>query len=394
MTEPSIAAPEPDRLPLPLLRTAFDLEDGRRILVYGEVRGAPPPDAPASEPTELHMRFDELSASWIAVSPSRNVRPHSSAPTKSGTVPGSPAERFGCPLCPGGPELAFSYEAAVFDNRFPSFVPHPPPVPDPADPRLAPSVGKCEVVMFTERHQGNFATLTPAETARVIAVWTDRTRELWADPGHAYVLPFESRGGEVGATLSHPHGQVYAFNHVPPGIERRATALADGRARTGACVTCGVVAEQARSGRTIAVDPHWTVGVPFAPRWPYEVHVRAVRHGLRRLTDLRPAEARALARALHGVVERYNGLFGFELPYMMIVYEAPAGADDWHLAVEFYPPHRSERLTKIRASVETSTLLFINDTLPEASAERLQACPVTPFAEHPGFLVTSGEAPR
>jgi UDPglucose--hexose-1-phosphate uridylyltransferase len=377
--------------PEPLARTTFVQPDGRRIHVYGEVRGAPSADAPSSEPTALHLRRDELSASWVAVSPARNVRPHSSAPTGSGAIPGSPAERFGCPLCPGGPELAFSYEAAVFENRFPSFSIDPPPVPDPADLRLAPSLGACEVVMFTERHEGNFATLTPAETARVVAVWRDRTVELWSDERLAYVLPFENRGGEIGATLSHPHGQIYAFGHVPPWIERRIAALVDGRARVGSCVTCAVVTDELASSRITYADPCWAVGVPFAARWPYEVHIRAVRHGARRLADLTPAEARSLAGALHAVVERYNGLFGFELPYMLIVYEAPRGADDWHLAVEFYPPHRSERLTKIRASVETSTLLFINDTLPEESAARLRAVPVAPFGEHPGFVVMPTE---
>lgn len=373
--------------PLPLPRTSFELPDGRRIHVYGEVRGVPLADAPRSEPTELHMRRDELTASWIAVSPARNVRPHSSAPSGSGTVAGSPAERFRCPLCPGGPEIAFSYEAAVFENRFPSFVANPPPVPDPDDPRFAPSVGACEVVMFTERHEGNFATLTPAETARVIAVWMDRTRELWANPRHAFVMAFESRGAEVGATLSHPHGQIYAFGHLPPIIERRVAALAEHRAAHGACLSCAVVAEQRASTRVLEANEHWTIGVPFAPRWPFEVHVRAVRHGLRRLAELGPDEARSLASALHGVVARYNDLFGFELPYMLIVHEAPAGAGDWHLAVEFYPPHRSARLMKIRASVETATALFINDTLPELSAERLAAIPLVPREVHPGFVV-------
>ena len=379
----SVTGPEPQGLP----RTTFVQPDGRRIHVYGEVRGAPPADAPRSEPTALHLRRDELSASWIAISPARNERPHSSAPTGSGTVPGSPAERYGCPLCPGGPELAFSYEAAVFENRFPSFSLVPPEVPDPSDPRFAPSFGTCEVVMFTARHEGNFATLTPDETARVVAVWRDRTAELWADERLAYVLPFENRGGEIGATLSHPHGQIYAFGQLPPWIERRAAALAEGRARTGACVCCAVIADEVASSRVVHADPHWTVGVPFASRWPYEVHVRAVRHGARRLTDLTAAESRSLAGALHVVVERYNALFGFELPYMMVVQEAPRGADDWHLAVELYPPHRSERLTKIRASVETSTLFFINDTLPEESAAHLQAVPVIPREEHPGFVV-------
>jgi UDPglucose--hexose-1-phosphate uridylyltransferase len=387
MVRPASRSPMTAQDPLPLPRTDIALPDGRSIRIYGEVRGAPPADAPRSEPTALHMRFDQLSASWIGVSPARNTRPHSTQASSSGTVAGSPAERFKCPLCPGGPELAFSYEAAVFDNRFPTFAADPPPVTDPADPRMAPSQGKCEVVMFTERHEGNFATLTPAETARVIAVWKDRTAELWADGRNRYVMPFESRGAEVGATLSHPHGQLYAFDHLPPQIERRTATLADGRARTGECVSCAVVAEQLASDRIIHADEHWAVGVPFAPRWPYEVHVRAKRHGVRRLADLTLPGSRALARALHVVVERYNGLFGFELPYMMIALEAPADAPDWHLAVEFYPPHRSEKLTKVRASVETATLLFINDTLPEASAARLTAAPVTPFEEHPGYVV-------
>jgi UDPglucose--hexose-1-phosphate uridylyltransferase len=374
-------------VPLPLPRTTFELPDERRIHAYGEVRGAPPADVPRSEPTALHMRRDELTASWIAVSPARNVRPHSSAPSGSGTVAGSPAERFRCPLCPGGPEIAFSYEAAVFENRFPSFVADPPPVPDPDDPRFAPSVGACEVVMFTERHEGNFATLTPAETARVIAVWTDRTRELWATPRHAFVMAFESRGAEIGATLTHPHGQIYAFGHLPPVIEQRVVALAEHRAAHGACLSCAVVAAQRASTRLLAANEHWAIGVPFAARWPFEVHVRAVRHGLRRLGDLRPDEARSLADALHGVVARYNDLFGFELPYMLIVHEAPASADDWHLAVEFYSPQRSERLTKIRASVEAATALFINDTLPELSAERLAGIPLVHREVHPGFAV-------
>jgi UDPglucose--hexose-1-phosphate uridylyltransferase len=373
--------------PEPLPRTTFELPDGRRIHVYGEVRGVPRADAPRSEPTALHMRRDELSASWIAVSPTRNVRPHSSAPSVGGTVAGSPAERFRCPLCPGGPEITFSYEAAVFENRFPSFVGDPPPVPDPDDPRFAPSAGACEVVMFTERHEGNFATLTPAETARVIAVWTDRTRELWANPRHAFVMAFENRGAEVGATLSHPHGQIYAFEHLPPTIERRVAALTDHRAAHHACLSCAVVAEQRASTRVLAASAHWAIAVPFAPRWPFEVHVRAVRHGLCRLADLRPDEARSLAEALHEVVARYNHLFGFEMPYMLVLHEAPAGVADWHLAFEFYPPHRSERLTKIRASVETATGLFINDTLPEESAQRLAAVRLAPREEHPGFIV-------
>ena len=63
------------------------------------------------------------------------------------------------------------------------------------------------------------------------------------------------------------------------------------------------------------------------------------------------------------------------------------GTDDWHLAVELYPPHRTRDLLKVRASVETATGLFINDTLPEASARLLAAIPTAPREEHAGFVV-------
>ena len=111
--------------------------------------------------------------------------------------------------------------------------------------------------------------------------------------------------------------------------------------------------------------------------------MRARRHGCQRLSDLTPAEATDLAKAIRGVVARYEALFGFELPYMMCIQEAPDGADDWHLHIEFLPPHRSPDRLKVRASVETALGVFINDTLPEVSAKRLAslAVPADDWAE-------------
>jgi len=362
----------------PLRRNTFEGADGRRLHVYGELRGRPGDDWPRVQPAALQKRLDRLTATWIAFSPARNTRPHS-----SDRPPGGPV----CPLCPGGPEVPFSYQAAVFDNRFPALLDDPPPVPDLAN--VAPSVGRCEVVLYTEEHVGSLGTLDPVSLARVVAVWRDRSSALWADERHAFVLIFENRGDALGATLSHPHGQIYAFDHLPPFIAGRVTALAGGRAATGACLTCSLVEEDMASERVLSVDEQFLVTVPFAPRWPFEVHVLARRHGLRRLGDLRPDEQRALAAALRAAVVRYDGLFGFELPYMMVAMEAPAGAEDWHLAFEFLPPHRNERLTKIRASVETATGLFITDSLPEASASRLAAIRVTFREEAPPMQVVA-----
>ena len=356
--------------------TRHDLRraDGRRLFIYGELRGQLPADdaAPAGR-AQLHQRYEALTDTWVAVSPSRNVRPSDSTGPDGAT-------RAACPLCPGGPEIPFGYDAAVFENRFPTFVEDPPQVAD--HPFVAPSQGRCEVVLYTSRHEGSLGTLSATELARVIAMWRDRSSELWSDARHRYVMAFENRGEAVGATLTHPHGQIYAFDRMPPVIAQRTAALERHRAATGECLTCSVVAGDLRGGERLLRDESGFVSaVPFAARWPYEIHVRARRHGAGRLVDLDDEELLALAGGLRDVVRRYDGLFDFELPFMMVAQEAPAGASDWHLSFEFLPPHRSAHRTKIRASVETAAGTFINDTVPEESAAALRAIAVAPVDE-------------
>ena len=339
--------------------------DGRRLHVYGELRGSLPPGGTTrGDVSRLHRRWDALSGTWVAISPARNTRP-GGAPAPA---TGAPA----CPLCPGGPEVPFSYQAAVFDNAFPTFAADAPSVGD--DPWLARSTGTCEVVLYTQAHVGSLATLPPEDLGRVVAVWCDRSDELWADPAHAAVMIFENRGAEIGATLSHPHGQIYAFPHLPPLLAQRVAVLDRHRAEHHACLTCAVLERDDRSPeRQVAGNPTFAVTVPFAARWPYEVRVRARHHGVRRLGDLDGPGRSDLAVAVQDVVRRFDALWDFELPYMMAILEAPPGADDWHLTVEFLPPHRSADKLKVRASVETVTGLFINDTVPEESAARLAA---------------------
>jgi UDPglucose--hexose-1-phosphate uridylyltransferase len=338
-------------------------DDGRRVFVYGDV-GAGSRLAPRGAETGLggiHRRFDLLTQEWVAMSPARNVRPLDTAEPNG--------DEDGCPVCAGGLELPFPYEAAVFENRFPSLVADPPA--PPADELTAPARGRCEVVIYTSRHDTSFGRLAPLELGRLLAIWTDRSRELWADEAHELVLTFENRGAEAGATLAHPHGQIYAFDHLPPIAAAKTDAHRRYRAQKDRCLGCDAVHRESASARVVLPNDSFAVGVPFAARWPYEVAVRARRHGLGRLADLTPAEQLDLVRALRGIALRYDALFGFECPYLMVAQEAPRSQPDWHLAFEFFPFQRNRATIKIRASVETATGLFLNDVLPEEAARDL-----------------------
>jgi UDPglucose--hexose-1-phosphate uridylyltransferase len=262
----------------------------------------------------------------------------------------------------------------VFENRFPPFVAEPPPPPRLSGPTET-SFGRCEVVVYSPRHDSSFGLLTPEELGRLLAIWIDRSHALWADERHEFVMIFENRGAEAGATLAHPHGQIYALGQLPPIAGVKTAAHRSYRERHEACLGCRLTG-CAEDERLVAPNRSFLVAVPFAPRWPYEVAVRARRHGLRRLADLEPKEQLDLAHALRDVALRYDALFGADAPYLMVAQEAPRSQPDWHLAFEFYPLRRNPTTMKIRASVETATGMFLNDVLPEQAARQLAALEV------------------
>ncbi|MGH9165421.1 MAG: galactose-1-phosphate uridylyltransferase [Acidimicrobiales bacterium] len=290
-----------------------------------------------------------------------------------------------CPLCPtrpGGPPTEIPlehFEVEFFENRFPSLS-RQPPVPDVVTSALyavLPSTGASEVVVYSDDHDQGLVDMAPERIVAVIDVWTDRYAELGRRAEVAYVFIFENRGVDVGVTLHHPHGQIYAYPDIPPRPRMELDAALAHRTRHGTCVFCDVVArEVAEAVRVVAGNESFLAFVPFAARFPYEVHVTARRHASS-LLELNGAERLALARILKQVLGGYDALFGFPLPYVMSIHQAPIDdgrhRDVSHFHVEFTPLHRTATRLKYLAGSELGAGAFVNDTAPEASAARLRA---------------------
>jgi len=289
-----------------------------------------------------------------------------------------------CPLCPtrpGGHPTEIDrddFDIAVFENRFPSLRPNPEPpsVDGTSLTPVRPAIGSCEVVVYTPRHDATAADLSVAKLERLISVWAHRTLELGSDPAVEYVFAFENKGESIGVTLHHPHGQIYAYPFIPPLIEREVDAANEYLADHDRCLWCALVEQEATDARRIvARTEHWLAGVPFFARWPYEVHITPTQHvgWLHELDDDQTAQ---LARILKTVIVKYDHLFGFSLPYIMAIHQRPTGTDDhsaYHLHFEFYPPNRTATKLKYLAGSEAGAGAFINDTLPEETAESLRS---------------------
>jgi UDPglucose--hexose-1-phosphate uridylyltransferase len=293
-----------------------------------------------------------------------------------------------CPLCPTrDPRFPTEidrddFEIAVFENRFPSLRRHPekPAVDGTNLTPVRPAVGECEVVVYTPQHDATATDLSVVKLEQLIAVWARRTLALGARDEIAYVFVFENKGEQIGVTLNHPHGQIYAYPHIPPLLEREVRAAREHDAN-GRCLWCALLDQELSDGRRIvAQTDHWVSGVPFFARWPYEVHVTPRKHrGW--LHELDVGQTFDLARMLKTLLQKYDALFGFSLPYIMAIHQRPTDGGDhdgYHLHIEFYPPNRTETKLKYLAGSEAGAGAFINDTLPETTAARLRDLPPQP----------------
>ncbi|WP_406192638.1 galactose-1-phosphate uridylyltransferase [Kitasatospora sp. NBC_01560] len=363
-----------------MIRTTSKLADGRELIYFDTDGRVPrntvdrrPLDAPANG---SEIRRDPMTGAWVTIAAHRQARTYR-----------PPADE--CPLCPSADgrfsEIpASDYQVAVFENRFPSLAADsrdPGYVAgDPLRGALA-GTGRCEVVCFTADHHASFADLDEARARLVLDAWTDRTAELSALPGVEQVYCFENRGAEIGVTLAHPHGQIYAFPFTTPRTARMTEQAARHRAATGRNLFEDLLAaEHTDPRRTVLTGRHWTAFVPFAARWPYEVHLFPHRRvpDLTRLTEAERAEFPGLYLEL---LRRFDRLFpaagaggtATPTPYIAAWHQAPAtGGEELALHLELFTVRRAAGKLKYLAGVESGMDAFVNDIAPEQAAERLR----------------------
>lgn len=332
--------------------------DGRSLWLYGREHhdAAPLDEIVGYEPGGAHLRFHPLRQEWLVVSPRRQSRTF--APT-GGDNPLAAAS-------PGGPltEIPFTrFEVAVFENRFPGLSDQAEPAPD-LPWQTAPAQGACEVVVYTTDPLANMGTLESDRRVLLLEALADRCRHH-LEQGARFVLPFENRGPEVGATLHHPHGQIYAFPFVPAPQQAAARAFAAGYDLGRELDRWGEAARVVSRASAASFVP------PFA-RFPYECWIAPLARRAR-LTDLTAAELEDVAALMGDCCRRYDRMFGRPTPYMMAFHGAPAGAEaHFHLTVQFYPLLRSAERLKYLAGVEQSTGVFTVDVAPEAAALALR----------------------
>jgi UDPglucose--hexose-1-phosphate uridylyltransferase len=272
---------------------------------------------------------------------------------------------------------AKDYDIVVFENKFPSLQQDSPEVTE-KDSKLfkhGKAWGICEVVLFTSDHDGIMSEKPLSRYIKLIKVWRDRYQELGAQDFIDYVFIFENKGEEVGVTLHHPHGQIYAYPFIPPIIEQELDSSKEYLEKEGKCLFCKNLEEEKEDGRRIIISNNSFIAfVPFYASYSYEVHIYANEH-LPSFNDFSEKEEIDLAIILKTLMMKFDNLFGFALPYIMSIHQQPTdgtGKEYSHFHIEFYPPYRSKDKLKYLAGSELGAGAFINNCLPEEKAQELR----------------------
>jgi len=341
------------------------LADGRDLIYYDDadttLAGDRATDARTLDPrpATATMRQDPLTGEWISIAASRQNRvflPPADQDPLAPTTPSNPSE------------VPANYDVAVFENRSPSFGPSLGEL-DLAGlglGRTAPSHGRCEVVCFSPEHEGSFGSQTESRARTVIEAWADRTAFLSALPGVEQVFPFENRGEAIGVTLLHPHGQIYSYPYVTPRTQRLISSLK----QYGPTLFEDILQFERDSERVVIAGQHWTAYVPFAARWPLEVHMLPHRH-VPDFAATSAEERQELAGLYLRLLRGIDALYDTPTPYIAAWHQAPVrvARDDIRLMLQVTSPRRAESKLKYLAGSESAMGAWIGDIPPEQAAQ-------------------------
>jgi UDPglucose--hexose-1-phosphate uridylyltransferase len=363
------------------------LADGRELIYFDDAGSSLPPERLADprhldpRPPTATMRLDLLTGDWVSIASARQNRAF------------LPPAEFD-PLAPQSAtnpsEVPSQYDVAVFENRSPSFGPAladaenaPEGLEDLARlgvGRTRTSVGRTEVVCFDPRTAGSFADLTPNRARTVIEAWAHRTAALSQLDGVQQVFPFENRGEAIGVTLHHPHGQIYAYPYVTPRTQR----LLDQVDRYDGDLFGDLLAFERASERVVVESETFTAFVPFAARWPVELHLLPHRQ-VADFTELTDAERDELARVYLRLVRAIDALYDTPTPYIAAWHQAPVHThrDRVRLNLQITSPRRGPDRLKYLAGSEAAMGAWIGDLVPERTAEQLRVALATADAERP-----------
>ena len=295
------------------------------------------------------LRYNPLLDTWTMVATNRQDRPHLSADN--------------CAFCPGeGKTVPAHYEVFAYPNDFPTLSHSPEPANTKGNNQIlkaADAYGKCEVILYSPEHIAKLYELSDEHVLKIVELWTDRYRELSKDKRIKYIFEFENRGEEVGVTMHHPHGQLYAYSWIPAKIRSELDNAKKYFKKNGSNLFKDLnESEKKHKKRVVIENKSFIAYIPYFTDYPFGVFVVSKKLRLN-FTEFTRSEKKDLVDMLKKLVRGFDNIYERPFPYMMCIHQSPVNspaykdcADYYAFHIEFYPPLRAKDKIKWYAGSE------------------------------------------
>ncbi|UCH34544.1 MAG: galactose-1-phosphate uridylyltransferase [Armatimonadota bacterium] len=322
------------------------------------------------------LRYNPVTDEWVVVATARAKRP-------DGFANRMRRDAIECPFCPGrehmtpptvhylGDDGEAEWQVRVFENKYPAFTLDGKPCVNCEEIyRVVRGSGRHEVLVLSRDHAAHAAMLAVPQMQRVARAYVDRYRALSELEHLRYITIITNQGHGSGATLEHPHSQIFALPMVPKAIRRECSNALRRYKRTGKCITCQVIEHEADCGdRLVFRNEHFACFMPYASAFPFELSVAPLRH-MAGFADMTDHEVDSFAAAMREANRRiYEKLD--DPPYNAFLHSAPL-REEGRLAGAFHWDWHVRPCLTTLGGFEHATGLVINASRPEDCAKFLR----------------------
>lgn len=317
------------------------------------------------------LRRDPVTGAWVVIATERAKRPDQFRKTESHVV---------CPFCYGResltPPASVAYRSdggspdepgwlvRVVPNKYPVFSPGEKlEIKSSGFYTSTTSVGGHELVVHSPDHSKTIPDLPLEQVVLILKAYKDRYLHFKEIPEVDFVEIMINHGKDAGASLGHPHSQIFAMPLIPPAVQEQLAGAEDHREATGRCIYCDLIEAEREAGERMIVEKNgYVCFAPYASRLPFETWILPVAHRpfFERIDEV---EMGGLAAMLKDVLRRYNKVLA-DPSYNLFLHTTPCKSTDegYHWHIEIIP-----KLTTI-AGFEFGTGMMINVTTPEEAA--------------------------
>lgn len=323
------------------------------------------------------LRQNIITGDWVVIAPERAKRPNEFVIPQSVKI----TDKSKCPFCPGSAgykknekvHRANTENIIVIENKYPAFLENESKSQirsyyvEGSFYRARPSVGDHEVVII-KNHSLSLMTFDKNIMTEMFQVIKQRYDYMKQEKGVVSIMPIYNHGAEAGASIDHPHAQIFASGIVANAVGKEMDGAERYYGVNGSCVFCDIISHEKKEKiRVILENEDFIATTAYSARFPMETWIFPKRHQSQ-FETVSNSELSSLAQILITIVRNLETNIP-NVPLNWYIHTLPTthtGSSSYHWHLEITP-----RLANY-GGFELGSGIIIDIMSPEDSAEYLR----------------------